>query len=116
MTGHRPSCKTCRWWDEAPCDWDGLCGLCRASPPVMDSNRNGVWPITSDKSWCGRHEAKPEPKSPVTCFLHPEIALGDAATVLFGRFLCAKCWLEWEDNPSGLRRKVVEKESADARS
>ena len=48
----RPTCKTCRFLDDA-----GYNGYCHRRAPDVDRR----WPLMSYGDWCGEHEPKPEP-------------------------------------------------------
>lgn len=63
MASHNPSmaCTKCRYFDDHASNGGSTgsatqdAGLCRFNPPVNqpDAERHGLWPVVSNKDWCG---------------------------------------------------------------
>lgn len=56
MTNQSRKCSNCMWWDAVAINH----GACKGGPPQVDPNsrRSILWPMTSDRDWCGSFRMK----------------------------------------------------------
>ena len=59
----RPTCDTCRFWQEIHAAVDREAGICRVNPPTLPGGGSVIadWPQTAPDDWCGRREPPPHP-------------------------------------------------------
>ena len=66
-------CEKCKYWIETGGTDSGLVGECHRNAPQPElieacstSNiRYAVWPVTTDRNWCGQFEQRPMPTQEV---------------------------------------------------